>query len=94
MEKKSEQLTADIKEYQLMLLAEDERDKEEKNQLKAEQDALITKQNALLNAIGDRQVMQNISMIAEENDEELEEGNETEEVESKAGEDTEPSNEV
>ncbi len=38
--------------------------------------------------------MQNLSMIADENDEELEEGNETEEVESKAGEDTEPSNKV
>ncbi len=87
-------MIADIEEYQLMLIAEDERDTEEKSQLNTEQDAFVAKENELLNVIGGKSVTQNLSRLAEEKDEELDEDNETEEVESKAGEDTGPSNKV
>ncbi len=49
-----------------MLQAENERDMEEKNQLKAEQDPLIAEENAFLNEFLGKQVTQILSMIAEE----------------------------
>ncbi len=80
-----EQLEDDMNVFQQHMQAEEGAELLEKDQLKAEQDELVAKQKELLNMLGDKKVMHNLSLMAGDGEEEedVPENSDNEETEVK-----------